>query len=228
MTSARKAAARASPFFPSWEDVFCKCWHFRKSLSTSTNDVISHFSTLLFVKYGSLIRDDAMFKVNLFGFALNIAYLCLFYVYTPADNKTKVWAQIGLGGIFGIGLVAYTEYEDPKLVEFRFGLILTAILVVLVGSPLLDLGEIIRTKSTACLPLPIILAGTLVSLSWFLYGLSIQNSLIAVRVQIVLSSLQPPRFFLFFVLGTKLFPLGPWSISTVPVRCLPLEFTESS
>lgn len=122
-----------------------------------------------------MIRDPAMIKVNFIGFALSIIYCLIFYHYTPNEDKTKVWGQFGIGGALVVSILAYVQYEDSKLIEFRFGLILTAILLGLVGSPLLDLPTIIRRKTTEGLPFPIIFSGTMVSLSWLTYGIVLNN-----------------------------------------------------
>lgn len=80
-----------------------------------------------------------MLRVNFFGLVLNILYMTVYYFYTPGKNKTTVWAQIGLGGAFSAVIIGYAEYEDPSLIEFRFGMIMTAFLFALVSSPFLSL-----------------------------------------------------------------------------------------
>lgn len=137
--------------------------------------------SILSLKYGTILRDDAMIKVNLFGFAISVIYLIYFYWYTPNSNKMKLWFQIGLAGIFSFISILYCEYEDKDLIEFRFGMILTVILVFLVASPLFGLKDIIRNKSTENLPFPLIFSGVIVSTSWMLYGFSILNTVVVVQ-----------------------------------------------
>jgi len=138
------------------------------------------------------------------------------------------------GVVFTASLLYYANFwEDPKLVEDRFGAILTVLMLMLLASPLLSLvlktfwtpnyieqtfliillavffnlsrfcivrkyinlystfnlcliinhffqGEIIRTKSTATLPFPIILSGFIVTFEWLLYGIIINNIFIQV------------------------------------------------
>lgn len=80
-----------------------------------------------------------MLRVNCFGLVLNIIYMTVYYFYTPDNNKTTVWAQIGLSGAFSAVVIGYAQYERPDLIEFRFGLIMTAFLFALVSSPFLSL-----------------------------------------------------------------------------------------
>lgn len=136
---------------------------------------------LLNIQFGQMLRDDAMIKVNFIGLALHVLYVCAFYLYTAGPGKTKVWGQIGAAGAIAVGILSYVQYEDPKLVEFRFGIILTVVLLLLVGMPLLGLGDILRKKSTEGLPFPIIFSGSLVSLSWLLYGITLRNNFIVVQ-----------------------------------------------
>ncbi|XP_030380715.1 sugar transporter SWEET1 [Scaptodrosophila lebanonensis] len=134
--------------------------------------------TVLSLKVGQLMGDQAMIKVNIIGFAINVVFMVGFYYYASNENKTKIWAKIGYVSLFLMACIAYSNYEDPKKVEFRLGMLITGILVWLVGSPLLHLGKIIEAKSTEGMPFPIILSGNLVAASWMIYGLSIRNTVV--------------------------------------------------
>lgn len=80
-----------------------------------------------------------MIRVNFFGFALNVLFCSFFYFYTIGPAKNQIWTQIGIGGAISAVGIAYTQYEDPKLIEFRFGMIMMIIILFLIGSPLLGL-----------------------------------------------------------------------------------------
>lgn len=158
--------------------------------------------TILSLKFASVIEDDAMIKVNLLGFGLNVIYSCVFYFYTPPKDKNKLWAQIGLAGLLSAICVVYCEYEDPKKLEFRLGLIVTAWLIILVGSPFLSLGEMIRNKSVGNMPISIVGSGTLVSFAWMVYGLAIQNTVIVVQ-NLILFSMGAIQIFLYIIYPPK-------------------------
>lgn len=78
-----------------------------------------------------------MIQVNFVGCALNIVYLMIYFNYAP--QKGLVWAHIGAGGAISAALIGYSEYEDPKLIETRFGTIITALMFYLIASPLFSL-----------------------------------------------------------------------------------------
>ncbi|XP_058464601.1 sugar transporter SWEET1 [Malaya genurostris] len=160
---------------------------------------------LLNIQFGQMLQDAAMIKVNFIGLALNVVYVCVFYLYSAGSAKTKVWGQIGIAGAIVVGILSYVQYEDPKLVEFRFGLIVTAILLLLVGMPLLGLGEILKNKSTEGLPFPIILAGSIVSLAWLLYGVVLRSNFLVIQnlLALALGLVQLALFAIFPSTPTK-------------------------
>lgn len=155
--------------------------------------------TILSLKFGAILRDDAMIRINFLGFALNTGYVVFYYFYTPNEDKNRVWGQIGLAGAFAGAVLAYGEYEDPDKVEFRFGLIFTGFLFALVASPFLSLGDVIRNKSTEGLPFPIILSGTVISFMWLLYGFCLNNGTIVFQngVMLALSAVQLSLFVIY-------------------------------
>jgi len=50
-----------------------------------------------------------------------------------------VQQQVFYATAFVAALIAYVYWEDPDVVEFRYGLIITVLLMLLIGSPLLSL-----------------------------------------------------------------------------------------
>lgn len=90
--------------------------------------------------FGVLINDNTMLLVNAFGVAINITYVCFYYVYTnEMKEKTLVWAQLGYAGAFIAAITAYTFIEHPDVLLFRFGILVTVVVFYFVGSPLLGL-----------------------------------------------------------------------------------------
>lgn len=100
------------------------------------------------MKFGVILADDAMIRINLIGFALNVAFIVFYYQYVPNNEKTKIWGQIGIAGALSAATIAYSQYEDPNVVEFRFGLIITVFLFSLVASPFLSLVNNYRVLNT--------------------------------------------------------------------------------
>ncbi|XP_037810897.1 sugar transporter SWEET1 [Lucilia sericata] len=155
--------------------------------------------TILSLKLGTLMGDQAMIKVNVIGFAINVVFMMVFYWYASGPFKSKIWSKIGISATFTMACLAYSNFEDPAKIEFRFGMLITGILVILVGMPLLSLGEIIEKKSTEGLPFPIILAGTVVAASWAAYGISIRNEVVAYQnlFLLLLSAIQLSLFAIY-------------------------------
>ncbi|XP_008554953.1 sugar transporter SWEET1 [Microplitis demolitor] len=131
---------------------------------------------MLMFQYAFILNDPAMIKVNMFGLTTSILYVTVFYLYSP--NKTAMMKLIaktlGLASIF----LAYAKFENPEYIEFRYGLLTTVLLLMLIGTPLMNLGQVIKTKSTEILPFPLIAMGTVVSFLWLLYGIIIDNGFI--------------------------------------------------
>jgi hypothetical protein len=51
-------------------------------------------------------------------------------------QQRDVQKQVFYATAFVAGLIAYAFWENPVLVEFRYGVIITALLMLLIGSPL--------------------------------------------------------------------------------------------
>ncbi|KAK0089847.1 hypothetical protein PV325_005154 [Microctonus aethiopoides] len=131
---------------------------------------------IVMLQYAFILKDSVMITVNIFGFITSIAYIAVFYAYAVNKNKILglVGKTIGTAAIF----LAYANFEHPDNVEFRFGLLTTVLLFLLISSPLMNLGQVIRTKSTDVLPFPLIAMGTVVSSQWLLYGIIVNNTFI--------------------------------------------------
>ncbi|XP_055904328.1 sugar transporter SWEET1-like [Eupeodes corollae] len=154
--------------------------------------------SILGYKLASIVNDTAMIRTNLIGLAINAIYMLCFYVYTSAETRPSIRKQIVWASVFSATCIAYASLEDPTQLEFRFGTLLTTLLACLVGSPMLGVGEIIRKKSAANLPFPIILCGTMVAALWLTYGISLKNQILIYQNAFLLL-LSAPQLFLCFI-----------------------------
>lgn len=152
---------------------------------------------VLMWQYSNILNDPAMTRVNIVGLSLNLGYLICYYIYS--ENKRDVQKQVFYATAFVAALIAYVFWEDPDVVEFRYGIIITALLMCLIASPLLSLGDVIRTKSTETLPFPLIVSGTVVTFLWLLYGVIIKNPIIQFQnvVGFLLSAAQLSLFAIY-------------------------------
>nr|CAD7592943.1 unnamed protein product [Timema genevievae] len=153
--------------------------------------------SVLMLEYSAMLQDPVMTNVNIAGLVLNVMYTMCYYFY--ASDKAALLTQTLKAFAFVVALLGYAKWEEPSLVEFRFGVIVTAIMMLLIASPLFSLGEVIRTKSTAMLPFPLILSGTVVTFLWLLYGIIINNSLIQLQnvVGLTLCAIQLSLFVIY-------------------------------
>ncbi|KAF7994351.1 hypothetical protein HCN44_003823 [Aphidius gifuensis] len=148
---------------------------------------------MLMLVYALLMKDTAMISVNVFGLTISIFYVIFFFLYTP--NKRELVKTFATVMAITIGFLTYAWLEDPDKLEFRWGLLITVVLFLLIGAPLFNLKEIIRTKNTDILPFPMILMGTIVASQWLLYGIILENhfmifqNVVGLALQIVQLSL---------------------------------------
>lgn len=90
--------------------------------------------------FGLLLNDNTMILVNLFGAAINICYLSVYYAYTnEAKGKAVVFNQFGYAGAFLLVILAYAYVENSDVLLFRYGILVTTVMFGFVGWPLLSL-----------------------------------------------------------------------------------------
>lgn len=131
---------------------------------------------ILMLRYALMLNDSTMINVNIFGLLTNIFYMIVYYYYAP--NTKEVLKLIYKVTVFVVIFLVYAQIEHPTNVEFRFGMVVTILLFLLIAAPLMHLKEIIKTKNTEILPFPLIFMGTLVSSLWLLYGIIIGNGFV--------------------------------------------------
>lgn len=86
--------------------------------------------------YSMMLNDSAMLTVNLAAIILNVFYLLFYLVYS--ETKSEVFKGLGYGSILVGVVLGYTQMENPSNLEYRYGLIVTVLMLILIGSPLLE------------------------------------------------------------------------------------------
>lgn len=158
--------------------------------------------TILFLQHALLMNDPAMIRANVVGFAISVVYSVFFYLYTPRQSKGDFWKQLGIAGAITAAIVGYAKIENPEVVEDRFGLIITVLMLMLIAQPLFGLPEIIRKKSTEGLPFAMILSGTVVGCMWLLYGIILNNTFVILQ-NLAAVSLSGVQLALFVIYPSK-------------------------
>ncbi|XP_050522860.1 sugar transporter SWEET1-like [Daktulosphaira vitifoliae] len=170
------------------------CWDIIKKKSTVNVDPTPFIGgmaiSILMIKNGILMNDPNIIPVNIFGLVLNLIYFLVYYLYTA--NMGPAMSMLKKVSLFTAILWWYTMLEDEKLVEYRFGVILTVLMLILIGSPLFSLNEIIKKQDSSMLPFPMISSGSVVACLWLIYGLLIDNIFIKVQngVALILCAVQ--------------------------------------
>lgn len=135
---------------------------------------------ILVLKYAIMLQDKAMFQVNMAAIILNMIYLICYYIYC----KYK-WNDFYKPCLRGVGLIVavymYLRWEEPSKLEFRYGLLVTILMLLLMGSPLIEIKEILRKKDASSIPFPITFMGFFVSILWFIYGIILFNEFMMVQ-----------------------------------------------
>lgn len=96
------------------------------------------FSGTLTLKYGMLLNDSAMLIVNIVAITLNIIYTIFFYTYAK-DKYEEVLKPLGVGTALVAVFLGYAHIESAQNLEFRYGMLLTILMLLLLGAPLLDI-----------------------------------------------------------------------------------------
>jgi len=137
----------------------------------------------LWLKYGLLIEDGAMISVNLSGLVLQAMYLAYYYRFCVGSvSLSAVRRQILTVVALVSAVYWYLDvYEaDRQLAQYRLGCVAAASSIGFTAAPLVSLAEVIRSKSTEVLPLPMIAATFVVMLQWCLYGVLIDDAFVQV------------------------------------------------
>ncbi|KAJ8979505.1 hypothetical protein NQ317_015683 [Molorchus minor] len=140
---------------------------------------------LLMLRLGLLMNDAAMIQVNVAAVFLNILYTAFYYVYS-SDKYEEVLKPLGIGSTIAAVILGYAQLENPENLEFRYGLITTVLMLLLLGAPFIrsassvpicayDFKEIIDKKDASSIPFPLTFMGTIVTFLWLIYGIILLN-----------------------------------------------------
>nr|CDJ91978.1 MtN3 saliva-related transmembrane protein domain containing protein [Haemonchus contortus] len=160
--------------------------------------LIAFISCAFWLQYGVLKHDNVVIFVNIVGFMLQGCYLSYYFFMTR--NTRLLRKVIGLEFI-AIGLMLYAVnyggFKDNG--RETLGAICVILNIASIGAPLFQIGEVIRTKNSESLPLPLCLACFAVSLQWLLYGLLVHDIVIQVPnyIATLLSVIQLSLFVIY-------------------------------
>lgn len=130
--------------------------------------------------YGLLKEDVTLMTVNSIGAALQSLYIAAFIFYT-AEKRCPLYQVLLALGVLVLGYTYFSLWTpdvDARLTQL--GLFCSVFTISMYMSPLTDLADIIRTRSTQRLSFPLTVTTLLTSSSWVLYGLQRSDPYITV------------------------------------------------
>lgn len=178
------------------------CQRIRQRGTTDGTSVAPFLLTLIsctcWFGYGELRNDETVLFVNAVGFIVQALYFMYYYKKTRIKTQLKRLAAMEV-------LICITTYwfvrsnytQDVK--ENVLGLICMILNVSSIGSPLLDVGTVIRTKSTESLPFLLCAGNLTCSLLWLCYGHVVDDFYMKVpnSIAVIISAFQLSLFKIY-------------------------------
>ncbi|GMS89336.1 hypothetical protein PENTCL1PPCAC_11511 [Pristionchus entomophagus] len=141
--------------------------------------LVTALSTSFILQYGILKNDKVVVVVNVVGATLQLSYLIFYYAFTKGRMEKRRMRHIMMGEALFFALVEYLIHFGELLHPESFlGTICVILNVSSIASPLASLKEVIGSKDSSSLPLPLCSANFFVSLQWFIYGYIIGDHII--------------------------------------------------
>ncbi|EYC02816.1 hypothetical protein Y032_0098g3138 [Ancylostoma ceylanicum] len=160
--------------------------------------LITFISCAFWLQYGVLKQDNVVILVNVVGFMLQSCYLLYYYSMTrhPRLLRKVITAELVAIGLM-LYAVNYAELKDNG--REPLGVICVLLNIASIGAPLIQIGEVIRTKNSESMPLPLCLACFAVSLQWLCYGILVKDFFIQAPnyVATLLSTIQLSLFVIY-------------------------------
>jgi len=179
------------------------CQRIQQRGSTEGTSVAPFLLTLIsctfWLGYGDLRGDGTIIFVNGVGFVVQAIYLAYYYRKT----RVKLWLNRLLMFelcccIFTAWFVRNSDVSKEEKENF-LGLICMVLNVLSISAPLMDVGQVIRTKSTESLPLFLCVGNLAVSLQWVLYGILTDDFYMKVpnSIAVLISTVQLSLFIIY-------------------------------
>lgn len=90
------------------------------------------------MKYANMTDDWLMFQINTVALVLNALYITFYMLYTE-DQFNEVLKQLAIGVAVIAIMFNYSKYEDQEVVKWRYGVITTIFMLILLALPLFEL-----------------------------------------------------------------------------------------
>ncbi|KAK9722486.1 Putative sugar transporter [Basidiobolus ranarum] len=147
-------------------------WRFvkeRKTGSVSIYPFLATFtSSLLWLQYGIFKEDAVLIIVSAVG--ISTSSLCILAYYHYTKNKSQVKRRVFLLAIFFCSFLVLVRHLTPEIASSILGVTSSFASVCMYAAPLVTVFEVIRTKSTISLSLPLSATSFVNCILWLTYG----------------------------------------------------------
>ncbi|XP_072038794.1 sugar transporter SWEET1-like [Amphiura filiformis] len=140
--------------------------------------IMTEVNSLLWFSYGLLTSNWTLIICNAVGFSLQALYIVIYITF--AKPKTKTLQQTWAAFIFLLGAYVYlTRFVDSsETMISHLGLLGSSLTLMMYGSPLLEVMEVVRTGDTSCISLIMTTAQMMSASAWFLLGVLLNDGFI--------------------------------------------------
>jgi len=134
----------------------------------------------LWLLYGYSANNSTIIIVNLIGVILQTCYTLFYLRYTP--DRTSYIRTVSTAVLFLVCVAAYLQFfaADQATNVYHTGLIASITTVIMFGSPLASLREVVQKQSTESLSFPLCFANFIVPSEWVIYGMLINDKFVQV------------------------------------------------
>ncbi|KAK3248045.1 hypothetical protein CYMTET_42481 [Cymbomonas tetramitiformis] len=160
---------------------------------------------LIWTLYGILLKSYVPLVVtNLYGSVFSAFCLWSYSQYANLEQRSAVKKQVAVIVAVFVAAVAFCaavhqENEVQSAAVFYVGLLGCTLCIIMFGSPLSTIAEVIRTKNSESMPFFLCCLSASTSFLWACFGMSIEDAFVYVPniVGAVLSSVQLVLLFMY-------------------------------
>uniref|UniRef100_A0A914BXR3 Sugar transporter SWEET n=1 Tax=Acrobeloides nanus TaxID=290746 RepID=A0A914BXR3_9BILA len=150
--------------------------------------------------YGVLKNDGAVILVNGVGLVIQSLYLLYYYRMTHYPRKRNITRLLLFTLFLYTVTFLYVQSDRPHSEKENYmGLICMLLTIATIGSPLVDVGQVIRTKSTESMPFMLCVTNMAVSVQWLLYGILVDDIYMKIPnfIAVLISGMQLSLFIVY-------------------------------
>ncbi|CAD6195945.1 unnamed protein product [Caenorhabditis auriculariae] len=149
--------------------------------------LIGFVSCCFWLEYG-LVREDS-----------TSTYLAYYYYMTRAKRRLNQIITFELFCIFSMLYYVNLLGLSRSVVESHLGIVCIVLNIATIGAPMFEIGEVIRSKSSESLPLPLCVVSFVQTVLWLTYGIIVEDMVIQVPnyFALVISVVQLALFVIY-------------------------------